>query len=113
MFDVRSDIAAAINFAWVEVAPEYRQNLAPYSGFVKWGGRIRDDSGLGWIDTWQIWIALPQDVKTAEEWLSGRLDELLQAVHTELVITSALPAELVLPGGSTNGLIIEGTRASA
>lgn len=113
MFEARSDIAAAINFAWLDVTAEYRQSLAPRSGFVKWSGRNRDDSGLGWIDTWQIWIALPQDVKTAEQWLSEHMEELLDAVHGELVITGAFPAELVLPGGTTNGLIIEGTRASA
>lgn len=113
MFTARDDIALALTFAWVDVTAEYRQSLAPASGFVKWNGRTVDDSGFGWIDTWQVWIALSQDVKTAEQWLADHLPELLAAANTELVVTSAYPAELVLGAGTTNGLIIEGTRASA
>lgn len=113
MLTARDDIAAALGFAWVDISAEYRQSLAPYSGFVKWNGRNVDDSGLGWIDTWQVWIALPQDVKTAEQWLADHLAELITAANTELIVTSATPAELGLEANRTNGLIIEGTRASA
>lgn len=113
MLSARTDIAAAFATAVADVTAEYRQSLQPYSGFVKWNGRDIDDSGLGWIDTWQVWIALPQDVKTAEQWLSDHLTGLLAAANTELFVTSATPAELVLEANRTNGLIIEGTRASA
>jgi hypothetical protein len=104
---------AASTVDGVDVAAKYRQSLTAYTGFVKWNGRQRDDSGFGWMDSWQVWLALPQDVKTAEQWLADHLDELVSAVDDELVVTSAIPADLVLPGGSTNGLIIEGTRATA
>lgn len=111
---VREDLAAAAStVTGVTVAAEYRQSLTPYFGFVKWGSRVRDDSGLGWMDTWQVWIALPQDVKTAEAWLSEHLAELIAAIDDELVVTTVIPADLVLEGGSTNGLIIEGTRPAA
>ncbi|RYB91002.1 hypothetical protein EUA93_18885 [Nocardioides oleivorans] len=114
MFTARDDIAAAATGSLdVTIYPEYRQTLQAYTGFVKWNGRARDDSGLGWIDTWQVWFALPQDVRTAEQWLADRLDDLLGAISTELVITNVVPADLVLGGGgSTNGLIIEGARAA-
>lgn len=107
----RADIAtAASTVTGVDVAPEYRQSLSPYTGFVKWNGLNRDESGLGWMDTWQVWLALPQDVKTAEQWLTQNLPALLDAVEPELYVTTVTPAELVLEGGSTNGLIIEGAR---
>lgn len=107
----RADIAAAAStVAGVDIASEYRQSLTPYHGFVKWNGLNRDESGLGWMDTWQVWLALPQDVKTAETWLEANLPALLDALAPELYVTTVSPAELVLEGGSINGLIIEGAR---
>lgn len=114
MAGARDDIAvAATTVPGVQVYADYRQTLAPYTGFVKWNGRNRDDSSLGWMDSWQVWLALPQDVPTAEQWLAENLGDLIAAVDTEVVVTGATPAELVLGGSTTNGLIIEGTRASA
>lgn len=111
---VRDDIAAAASqTADVEIVSYYRQTLTSGYGFVKWARRDRDDSGLGWIDTWQVWVGLPQDVKASEKWLEGHLAELVSNVDEELVVTVVSPAELVLDGGSTNGLIIEGTRSAA
>lgn len=110
----REDIAtAASSIEGIEVSAQYRQSLTPFYGFVKWSARNRDDSGLGWMDTWQVWLALPQDVKTSEAWLTDNLDALVSAVDDEVVVTTAIPADLVLEGGSTNGLIIEGTRPAA
>lgn len=113
MQEARVDIAAAATASGVDVSPDYRQTLQPYAGFVKWSGRNRDDSGFGWIDVWQVWLALPQDVRTAEQWLGEHLAPLVAAVDAELVVTTVSPAELVLDASKTNGLIIEGTRASA
>ncbi|MBS2939586.1 hypothetical protein KDN32_17745 [Nocardioides sp. J2M5] len=107
----RADIAAAAStVVGLDIAAEYRQSLQPFTGFVKWNGLNRDDSGLGWIDTWQVWVALPQDVKAAEQWIATHLRDLLVALADELYVTTATPADLVLEGGSTNGLIIEGAR---
>lgn len=111
MFQIRQDIANAFVFvSAVTVSAGYVQTLAPYSGLVKWNGRARDDTGLGFIDTWQVWVALPQDVFTAEQWIADHLDELIEAVSTELLVTNCTLAELVLGASTTNGLIIEGAR---
>lgn len=113
--DTRADLVTSANLVdgIEKVTPHYRQDLKPRNGFVKWGGRVRDDSGLGWIDTWQVWIALSQDIKTAEKWLEDHLDQLVASIDVELVVTSANPAEMLLGDKTTNGLIIEGTRPAA
>jgi hypothetical protein len=110
----RSEIAtAASTVEGFTVTPEYRQTLKPGEGFVKWSGRARDDSGLGWIDTWQVWIAFPQVITESEKWLTDHLDALVAAIDTELVVTTATAADLILGSTATNGLIIEGTRSGA
>ena len=110
----RAEIAAAASTVeGVTVTAEYRQTLRPGHGFVKWNGRTRDDSGLGWLDIWQVWLALAQDVNTAEGWITDHLDTLIAAVDDQIVVTDASPADLMLGGHSTNGLIIEGTRPAA
>ena len=105
--------AAATALDGVSVSEQYRQSLKAGDGFVKWNGRTRGDEGLGWIDTWQVWIALPQDVGAAEKWLTAHLEPLISVLDDVLVVTSATPAELLLSAKPTNGLIIEGTRPSA
>lgn len=110
----REEIAAAASTVdGVTITATYRQTLKAGQGFVKWNGRDRDDSGLGWIDTWQVWVAVPQVVEAAETWLEGHLDDLIEQLDTELVVTSATPADLVLGSTATNGLIITGTRPAA
>lgn len=110
----REDIAAAASTVdGVNITPDYRQTLKVGEGFVKWNGRVVDDSGLGWIDTWQVWLSVPQDRAGGEKWLTEHLDALLDALDAELVVTAALAADLVLGSTSTNGLIIEGMRPAA
>lgn len=112
--EIRAEIATAASVLdGVKVSPNYRQRVKPRDGFVKWAGRVRDDSGLGWIDTWQVWIVLAQDVETAERWLAEHLDQLVANLDEALVVTAATPAELLLGDKPTNGLIIEGTRPAA
>lgn len=108
----RDDIATALNGAslGLNVSTHYRQTLKPFDGFVKWNGRTPDSTGLGWINSWQVWLALPQDVKAAEVWLDTNLDALVQALHTEVYVTSVNPAELLIgDGAAANGLILEGS----
>jgi hypothetical protein len=105
--------AAASTVTGVDVTAHYRQSLKTGDGFVKWEGRTRGDEGLGWIDTWQVWIALPQDVKSGQAWLTEHLEQLIDAIDDVLVVTAAAPRELLLGSKPTNGLIIEGTRPSA
>lgn len=110
----RTDIATAASAVdGVNVTPDYRQTLKVGEGFVKWSGRVVDDSRLGWIDTWQVWLGLPQDRAAGEAWITEHLDALLDALDVELVVTAALAADLVIGTTKTNGLIIEGTRSAA
>lgn len=114
MWGDRTNIAHGIGgLAPIPVYDRYTQSLQPGHAFLKWNGRTRDDSGLGWIDSWQVWVALSQDVATAEEWMDIHLDELIAAADTELVVTSVDPAELILGASQSNGLIITGTRSAA
>lgn len=111
----REEIAAALTAAVdvVDVAAKYRQSLAPFQGFVRWNGRLRGSEGLGWVDEWQVWLALPQDVKKAESWLDAHLPELLAALDDEAIATSATPAELVLGSNAVNGVILSGSRPAS
>lgn len=104
--------AAAITVDAVDVLPVYRQSLTALQGFVRWAGRVPDSSGFGWVDTWEVWLALPSSVQTSEEWIADHLPELLAALGSELQIDAANPAELVLGSTSVNGLIITGRLAT-
>lgn len=110
----RDDIAAAMTATGlVNVQPFYRQSLKAFDGFVKWSGQVPGSNRLGHMDTWQVWLALPQDVATAEQWIEANLSALRNALHTEVIVTSINPAELIVgDGASVNGLIFEGSRAA-
>lgn len=109
---VRDEIAQALNDAdlGLNVTAYYRQSLKPWDGFVKWSGTTQASNRFGWVNTWQVWLALPQDVKAAEQWLDTNLTALVEAFDAEVIVTSAVPAELVVgDGASVNGLILEGS----
>lgn len=107
----RAEIAAAATLAGVtKVTPYYRQSLTTGDGFVRLASRVRGDNGFGWVDSWEVWLAVPQNVADAEKWIETHLEALMTSIDTELVVTSAAPAELALPNAVVNGLIIAGTR---
>lgn len=106
----REDIAAAATGTdLVNVTAHYRQSLKPFDGFVRWGGQVQGSERLGYVDTWEVWLALPQDVVAAERWLEANLSTLVAAIDSEVIVTSADPAELVLGSTAVNGLIIRGS----
>lgn len=104
---------AASTVTGVTCTPYYRQSLRPGDACVRLARRDRDASRLGWIDTWQVWLALPQDVAAAEAWLDAHMADLVAALRPELVVTSIAPAELVLGANTVSGAVIEGARAGA
>lgn len=107
----REEIAAAANsVAGLNVSAYFRQSLKTGDGFVRLASRVRGDNGFGWIDTWEVWVALPQDVLAGEKWLETNLQDLMDSLDEELVVTSAAPADLALPQATVNGLIVAGTR---
>lgn len=103
----RDDLAAALTGTGeVRVTSHYRPSIKPGEGFIKWGGRTRDDSALGWLDTWEAWVGLSNDVATAETWLEANTQTLIDALEVEAVVTAAEPVELVLGKNIINGLIL-------
>lgn len=107
----RSEIAAAASLAGVvNVTPYYRQSLKTGDGFVRFASQARSSNGFGWMKTWEVWVAVPQDVEAAEKWLETNLQPLIDRLDTELIVTGAAPAELVLGTTTANGLIVTGAR---
>lgn len=108
----RADIAAAATLvAGVNVSPYFRQNLKAGDGFVTFVSRARGDNGFGFVDTWGVFVAIPQDVKAAEEWLDANLDTLLAELDVEILVQTVAPDTFTLPGGaSVNAVSITGTR---
>lgn len=110
---VRTDLAtAASSVADVTVTAYYRQSLRPGHGFVKWNGHTPSRNGFGYMASWQVWIAVPQDVKAAEQWVEAHLTPLLEALADELTITAAQPLEFLLDAQPVNGLVITGARGA-
>lgn len=108
---VRDDIATAATIAdLTNVSPYYRQSSRPGDGSVRLDAVSRDDSGFGRIATWQVIVFLPQDQAAAEKWMDDHLTQLLDAIATELIVTSATPAQIPLDTGMTSALVIEGAR---
>lgn len=115
MTTAREALAAAANTVQVggvalNVQPFYRQSAKPGDGWVALVGLTRDDSGFGFMERWQVNVALHQDVATAERWIEDNVDQLLEALGPELIVTDVVPSQLVMDQGKVPGLVIEGTR---
>lgn len=94
----------------LNVTPYYRQSLTPGHGFVRLANKARSTDGFGFMDTWEVWLALPQDIPTAEKWLENNTDALIAALAPLMVITTITPSELVLDANSVPGVVIAGAR---
>lgn len=109
----RDDIATAASVAdLTNVTPYYRQSIKAGDGFVRLAQRERDSSGFGWIDTYEVWLALPSDTAAAEKWLETNIDTLIGAINPVLLVTRVTPAELGLGGTTVPGVIIAGSIAA-
>jgi hypothetical protein len=109
---LRADLAAAANalLGANRVAPYYRSSARPGDGWISFARRDRDDTGLGFMDRWEIRVALAQDLETAEKWIDDNADDLANAVAEHLVITAVIAVTLVMDTGNIPGIIIEGVR---
>lgn len=108
---VREDIAAAASSVeGVSVSPYFRQVVKPGEGMVRLARRSRDDSGLGFIDTWQVWIAGSQDVAITEKSIEQMMPALITSLSEVMVITTITPSELVFQNITVPGVIYEGAR---
>lgn len=109
----RAAIAAAASaVAGVTCSARYRQLSNSGDAAVRLAGLVRSADGFGFIATWQVLVAVSQDVAAAEKWLDGHADALVDALSPELVVTRIEPVELVLATGRVPAVVIEGTRAA-
>lgn len=110
---IREDLATAATITGLtNVTEYYRQSLRPGDGFVRMGQRRRAANGFGFVQDWEVWLALPADPATAEKWLDDHLTEITEAVSGVIVVTTATPSELILGQDSANGVVLAGSIAA-
>lgn len=94
----------------VACSPYYQQLTGPGHGVVRLDGSVRDDSGFGWIDTWQVLVFLPQDLGQAEVFAESIADPLIDALSPHMVVTSMAPTQLITDQGVVPCWLVEGAR---
>lgn len=92
------------------VSPYYRQTLRPGDGWVSLGGWERDESGFSFMDTWELRVVLPQNLRDAEIWIDTHGEPLVNALKPHLTILALTPVTLVMDTGQVPGLVIQGVR---
>jgi hypothetical protein len=106
----RTDLAQAATLDGVtNVTPLYRQSLRPGDGFVRLGQRRRAANGFGYIQDWEVWIAVPDDLAAAETWLDTHLAAITETVDAVIVVTTVTPSQLVLGSATANGIVLAGS----
>lgn len=106
----RATLAAAATIADVtNVTPLYRQSLRTGDGFVRISQRRKAANGFGYVQDWEVWIALPSDLGAAETWLDDHLDAVVEAINTVIVVATVTPSQLVLGAATANGIVVAGT----
>lgn len=107
----RDVIAAAASIAdLTNVTSMRRQVTKPGEGYVRLDHLDRSTNGIGFMATWQVIIALHQDVAWADRWIDDHVGEVIDALGAELVVTSATPITLTLDTGTVPALLVEGAR---
>lgn len=112
--EARTAIAAAAStVAGVNCKPYYRQSAKPGDACVRLASRAKAGNGFGYVDTWQVWLVLPQDLAAAEKWIDEHGPELEAALEQEFIggVATVTPADLQFGNGpGVNGVIYEGAR---
>lgn len=109
----RAEIAAAANTAaGVKCSPSYSQISRPGHAMVRLGNATRDLSGFGFMVTWQVLIALPQEIAAADKWIDDHATALLDALAGAGVPEGFEPVELQLDSGRVPALQITVIRAA-
>lgn len=91
------------------VTPSYRQSMKTGDGFVRFALRERASNGFGYIDKWEVWVAIPQDFAAAEKWLDDNIQTITDAIGTVMTVTQVTPSELALGSNTVNGVIFAGS----
>lgn len=109
----REDIAtAASSVPGCTVTPYYRQTMTPGQGCVRFAQAVPGSNGFGYVHTMQVWLALSQDIATAEQWTEDNLPALLDALKREWHTTSVTFIDSLPGANGVPALVIEGTRAA-
>ena len=109
--EVRQALADAVSSVPdINCTPYYRQSMRSGDACVRLAASNR--ANFGRINTWQIWLVIPQDMGQAERWLDEHIDALCAALDPEFIqgVQSVTPSELILGAVSANGVVIEGAR---
>lgn len=107
----REDIAAAASSVpGIKVTPKWQAATKPGTGFVDAPTINAIDGTLTWEATWEVVVCIGQDINAAYAWLDENLEQLLEALDGELILTSATPVPMQVGETRTNGVIIAGTR---
>jgi hypothetical protein len=96
----------------VNVAAYFRQTTKPGDGMVRLDRMFPDSSGVGFMNTWQVVVMLPQDLASAERFLESIIPGLLAALDPVLALTSVTPGQLSLDTGLVPCVFIEGARGA-
>ena len=90
-FEMRGEIVGALNTVDSIHAYNYRPaTVLTGDAWLKWAGFTRVAPGE-YETAWQIIIAMPNNVKDQEAWITSHLDEITDAVASEVWITSVVP----------------------
>jgi hypothetical protein len=109
--EIRQALADAANtVVGINCTPYFRQSTKPGDAMVRLDRKRRDDSGFGFMATWQVVVILPQDFAAAEKYLDEMAPALVEAVSQELVITDVTPQQLALDTATVPVVFIQGNR---
>lgn len=105
---MRADIAAAVSAVDGLHGFAKRPNvLNTGDAWPQWSGAERSDGAL-FANTWRIYIVLPSDETTADEWADLYGDLLAEALAPVLFVDTIAPALLAAGTGDVYALMITG-----
>lgn len=111
--ELRQALADAVNPVLggpKKCAPYYRQSAKPGDAWVSFGRLDRDDTRLGFMESWSVRVVLAQDLATAEEWADENTAALVEALSEHLTITAVVMVTLAMDTGNIPGMVVEGVR---
>lgn len=107
----RAAIAAAANTVAGINCSEYTRQLDKTGEACLRIDTVNYPNPFGGVATWEVFIALPQDVKAAEQWLDANVDALVAALNTEMVVQTVTPTSIRYDTGIERpGVAIQGFR---
>lgn len=107
----RDDLATAIStLDGVTCTPYHEQTTRLGAAMVRLDRRTRDDSGFGYMNTWQVVVILPQNIADAEKWIEDNGDDLIAAAEDLLTVLSLTPSQLPVGSSLVPCVVLEGVR---